>query len=121
MNFLLWILQILLALHTAVGAVWKFSHPAQSVPALQVLPTGVWRGLGFLELGCSAVLLLPLVVRSWGPLASVAAMVVAAEMLLFSGLHLWSGDRQHGHLFYWLVVAALCTLLVWGRFASKTA
>jgi hypothetical protein len=31
MNILLWILQILLALHTIVGAVWKFLNSEQTV------------------------------------------------------------------------------------------
>ena len=38
MNILLWILQILLALHTAVGAIWKFSNPAQNLPSLSAIP-----------------------------------------------------------------------------------
>jgi hypothetical protein len=42
MNILLWILQILLALHTAMGAVWKFSHSAeQTMPSLKAIPHGV--------------------------------------------------------------------------------
>ena len=32
MNVLLWILQILLALHTVTGAVWKFFNSEHSVP-----------------------------------------------------------------------------------------
>jgi hypothetical protein len=42
MNILLWALQILLALHTAVGAVWKFSHSEQTVPPLQAIPHQLW-------------------------------------------------------------------------------
>ena len=33
MNIFLWVLQIILALHTAVGAVWKFSHSAEQTHA----------------------------------------------------------------------------------------
>jgi hypothetical protein len=32
MDILLWILQILLALHTIVGAVWKFSNSERVIP-----------------------------------------------------------------------------------------
>ena len=42
MNILLWVLQILLALHTAMGAVWKFSNSEQTVPSLKAIPHGAW-------------------------------------------------------------------------------
>ena len=41
-NVVLWILQVLLALHTAMGAVWKFSNSEQTVPSLQAIPHGAW-------------------------------------------------------------------------------
>ena len=63
MNILLWTLQILLALHTAIGAVWKFSNPEQTVASLKVLPHGVWLTLSILELMSSAGLILPFIKR----------------------------------------------------------
>ena len=45
MHITLWIFQILLALHTAIGAVWKFFNPTQTVPSLSVIPHGVWLGM----------------------------------------------------------------------------
>lgn len=120
MNVLLWSLQFLLALHTAMGAIWKFSHAAQTVPSLKALPPGVWLGLGVVELLCSVALLLPLFVKPWGPLAPIAAIAIATEMMLFAGLHLRSGDSQHGHLVYWLIVAAICALIAYGRLRSTT-
>jgi len=33
MNILLWTFQVLLALHTAIGAVWKFSNSEQAAQA----------------------------------------------------------------------------------------
>jgi hypothetical protein len=109
----------MLALHTAIGACWKFSHSAQSVPSLKALSQGVWHGMGVVELACSAALVLPLLVRSWGQLAPLAAIVIALEMLLFCTVHLRSGDGQPGHLVYWLVVAALCVVIAYGRLKSK--
>lgn len=44
MNILLWVLQILLALHTVIGAVWKFSNSEQTVRSLNAIPHGVWAG-----------------------------------------------------------------------------
>ena len=37
MNPTLWVLQSLLALHTAIGALWKFSNSEQAVPSLSAL------------------------------------------------------------------------------------
>lgn len=53
MNIFLWVLQILLALHTAIGAVWKFSNPAQTVPSLSAIPNGVWLAMSVVELLCA--------------------------------------------------------------------
>ncbi|MEW9804554.1 DoxX family protein [Mesorhizobium marinum] len=115
MNILLWILQILLALHTAIGAIWKFSNPAQSLPSLSAIPAGGWLALSIIELACVAGLVVPLLYRPLAVLAPIAALVIAAEMVLFCALHLASGDPAHGQLIYWLVVAALCAFIAYGR------
>lgn len=119
MNVFLWVFQVLLALHTAVGAVWKFSNSEQAVGALKAIPHGLWLGLGVLELLCSLGLLLPAVARSLGFLAPVAAVCIGAEMLLFCVLQLHSGDTNYGHVAYWLVVAGLCAVIAYGRLAVK--
>ena len=59
MNILLWVLQILLALHTAIGAVWKFFNSEQTVPSLKAIPHGVWLSLSVIEILCSLALVLP--------------------------------------------------------------
>jgi hypothetical protein len=119
MNILLWVLQIILALHTAIGAVWKFSNSEQSVPSLKAIPHGVWLAMSGFELLCSAALILPAFNKSLAVLAPVAAVCIAAEMLFFTGLHVYSGDPDYGHPIYWLVVAAICALVAYGRFALK--
>jgi uncharacterized membrane protein YphA (DoxX/SURF4 family) len=101
MNILLWILQILLALHTAMGAVWKFSHSAeQTMPSLKAIPHGVWLTMGVLELLCSLCLILPAFHKPLAILAPVATACIAAEMPLFSGLHIRSGDANYGPMIY---------------------
>lgn len=117
MNILLWVLQILLAAHTAIGAVWKFSNPAQTMPSLGAIPPAVWLGMSVVELLCAVGLVLPLVYKPLGFLIPLAAILIAAEMLLFCGLHVASGDPGYGPLVYWLVVAALCAFVAYGRFA----
>ena len=116
MNILLWVLQILIALHTAMGAVWKFSHSEQSVPTLQAIPHKVWLGLSVFELLCSLGLVLPVLGASLGLLAPIAATGIAAEMLVFSGVHMRSGATRHQPMIYWLVVAAVCAFVAYARF-----
>jgi hypothetical protein len=119
MNVLLWILQILLALHTATGALWKLSNSAQTVSSLQAIPHGAWLAMSAVEALCSLCLVLPAVSRRLAYLAPAAAACIAAEMLLFTGLHLRSGSAEHGHVAYWLVVAAVCAFIVRGRLARR--
>jgi hypothetical protein len=119
MNILLWVLQILLALHTAVGAVWKFSNSEQTVPSLKAIPHGVWLAMSVFELLCSLGLILPAFNKSLANLAPIAAACIAAEMLLFCGLHIYSGDANYSPMIYWLVVAAICAFIAYGRFVLK--
>lgn len=120
MNMIFWALQIFLALHTAVGAVWKFSHSAeQTMPSLQAIPSGIWLAMSGLELLCALCLIVPAFFRPVAVLEPVAAIVIAVEMLLFSGLHLQAGDGSVGPLVYWLVIAALCALIAYGRLVLK--
>ena len=119
MNILLWGLQILLALHTVMGALWKFSNSEQTVPSLKAIPHGVWLAMSVLELLCSLGLILPAFHRPLAILAPIAAACIATEMLLFSGLHMYSGDANYGPMMYWLVVAAICAFISYGRFVLK--
>lgn len=119
MNVLFWVLQVLLALHTVMGAVWKFSNSEQTVPSLAAIPHAVWMGLSGVELLCAAALLLPILKRNLGRWAPVAAAVIAFEMLAFCGVHLASGDPNSGPLIYWLVVAMFCAILAYGRWRMK--
>jgi DoxX-like family len=118
-NLLLWVLQILLALHTAIGAVWKFSNSEQAVPTLKAIPHGVWLAMGVLELLLSLALILPAISKPLAILAPIAAACIAAEMLIFSGLQIRSGDTNYGPMIYWLVVAAVCAFIAYGRFVLK--
>lgn len=120
MNILLWVLQILLALHTAVGAVWKLSHTAgQTMPSLNTIPHGVWLAMSIIELLCSLCLILPVFNKSFAILVPIAATYIAIEMLLFSGLHINSGAANYGPIIYWLIVAAISAFIAYGRFALK--
>lgn len=119
MNILLWVLQSLLAVHTAMGAVWKFSNSEQTVPSLKAIPHGVWLAMSDVELLCVVALILPAFYKPSGILAPIAATFIAVEMLLFCGLHLSSGETNHGEMIYWIVVALFCAFIAYGRFVLK--
>jgi hypothetical protein len=120
MNILLWVLQILLALHTAIGAVWKFSNSAeQTMPSLKAIPNGIWLGMSVFELLISLCLILPAFYKPLAILVPIAAVCIVVEMLLFCGLHIRSGGANYGPVIYWLVVAALCAFLAYGRFVLE--
>jgi uncharacterized membrane protein len=115
MNIPLGILQSLLAVHTLIGGIWKFSNSEQTVPGLKAIPHGVWLAIGVLELLCALGLILPVLIKPVARLAPIAAACIAAEMLLFSALQIYSGDPEFGHIVYWLVVAALCVFIGYFR------
>lgn len=116
MNILLWVLQAIVALHTLIGAVWKFSHSAeQTMPSLKAIPDRIWLGMGVFELLIGLCLILPAFYKPLAMLVPIAAVCIVVEMLVFSGLHIRSSDANYGPVVYWLVVAALCLFLAYGR------
>ena len=119
MNILLWILQILLAIHTAIGAIWKFSNSEQSVPSLSAIPHAVWIALILVEFLCCLTLILPIFNKRYGNWAPVAAVCIAAEMVFFSIVHIFSGESNNNPMIYWLVVTAVCAFIAYGRFVLK--
>ncbi|GET26082.1 DoxX family protein [Prolixibacter sp. NT017] len=119
MNILLWVLQILLALHTIMGAIWKFSNPEQTVPSLQAIPHVVWLALSVVEFLCALGLILPAFIKRLGILTPIAALVIVAEMLLYIGLNLFSGNAVYSEIVYWLVVAAISAFIAYGRIVLK--
>lgn len=119
MNVVLWVLQVLLALHTAVGAVWKWSNSEHTMPSLGAIPHWLWLGMSGIELLCAVALIVPAFNKRLAILAPVAAAFVAGEMLFFSAVHLASGSTSMGPVIYWIVVAAVCAVIVYGRLALK--
>jgi hypothetical protein len=118
-SILLWVLQALLAAHTVMGAVWKFSNSEQAVPSLSAIPHGVWLAMSVIELLCAVALVLPAFYKPLAVLAPVAALCIAAEMLIFCAVHLSSGDPNYGPMIYWLVVAAICAFIAYGRLVLR--
>lgn len=120
MNILLWILQVLIAVHTGVGAIWKFSKtPEETMPSLKAIPSSVWMGMSILEILIALALILPAFNKSFGKFASIAAILIIIEMLAFSVLHISSGDSNYGPILYWLIIALICGLITYGRLVLK--
>jgi FtsH-binding integral membrane protein len=119
MNIVLWISQVLLALHTLMGAVWKFSHSEQTIPSLRSIPHSVWLGMSIIEIFCSIALVLPFFNKSWAWSIPLAAGYIAAEMLFFSSLHLRAAESDNSPVVYWLVVAAFCAFIIFGRLSLR--
>jgi hypothetical protein len=120
MNILLWTLQILLALHTIAGGLWKFSQSVgAAVPSLAAIPQGLWVTLGVIELLAAVALIVPIFNKGWGGLVPLAALFIVAEMLLFTIVHLASGNKFNGQPIYWLVVAVVAAFIAYGRFIAK--
>ena len=116
MNIFLWILQVALALHTLMGAIWKFKHtPAQTKPSLKPIPKGVWLALAVLEILCAVGLVLPAVYKPASNVPSLAAIIIAVEMLFFCALELYSRNKKYDGIIYWGVVALVCVFVAYGR------
>ena len=89
------------------------------MPSLKAISGGAWRGLGVVEVLASLALILPAFHKPLAMLVPIAATLLAAEMLAFCALHLRSGDPKLGPQIYWLVVAALCAFVAYGRLALQ--
>lgn len=115
-NIVIWILQVLLALHTAIGALWKVSHSAQeTMPSLAAIPSALWVGLGVIEIACAVGLVLPVFNRRLSRVAGAAAALIALEMVGFTAAHFAMGATDFGPVLYWLIVAALCIVVAASR------
>ena len=118
MNIFLWVLQILLALHTVMGAVWKFSN-SETTASLKAIPHGIWMLLIVIEILCALALIIPSFIKNAGILAPIAAAVLATEMIFFCIMYFVSGGGTYSQPVYWLVVAVICAFLAYGRFVLK--
>ncbi len=90
MNILLWVLQGLGALLYGASGVMKvfmFDKISEGVPSFGALPRETWRFLGTLELLCTVGLIVPGALHGKPMLTVVAATVLAAESLVFIGVH----------------------------------
>jgi uncharacterized membrane protein len=90
MNTLLWVLQALAALmygSSGVMKVFLFDKVSHDVPSFGALPRKAWTTLGILELVCAVGLIVPAAFHFQPTLTLLAATILAAESLVFVGVH----------------------------------
>lgn len=121
MNLILWIVQILFAIHTGIGAFWKLGNAESLAPMFPMIPLAVWTVISILEFVVVLTLLAPLLKRSLGKYTPIAAGVIGAEMLIYCGLYLLSGATDYMPIYYWLAVAVVSALVAYGRVRTPIA
>lgn len=116
MNIFLKVLQVLISLHTLIGAIWKFFNTAeQTMPSLKIIPNIAWVGMGVFEIICSVGLILPLFKKDMGKMAPLAAIGIAVEMIALSLIDISSGEMNLSSIVYWIIVALICAFIAYGR------
>jgi hypothetical protein len=118
MNILLWVLQIVLALLCIAGGyyqIFKFDELAPSVAAMRELPRGLWALLGTIGIVAGLALILPGAFKVMPSVTPFAALAVAAESILISGLYLYYGDSSP--LPYSAAMAVMAAFIAYERFA----
>ena len=116
MNILLWILQILAALvygSSGVMKVFLFDQISAEVASFGALPREAWMALGILELVCTFGLIVPAALR-WHPrLTVLAAILLAAESLVFVWVHVQY--RETASIIMSAVLGLLMAFIAYGR------
>ena len=116
MNVLLWVLHGLAALLYGASGVMKvfmFDKVSQDVPSFGALPRQAWMALGIMELVCTVGLIVPSALR-WQPaLTVVAATILAAESLVFIGVHV--KYRETATIIMCCVLGLVMAFVAYGR------
>jgi hypothetical protein len=118
MNILLWVLQVLAALlygSSGVMKVFMFDKISHDVPSFGALPREAWKTLGLLELVCTVGIIVPALLHWHPPLTILAALILAAESLIFIGVHI--KYRELSSTILSGVLGFVMTFIAYGRFA----
>ena len=120
MNVLLWVLQALAALLYGASGVMKvflFDKVSEGVPSFGALPKKAWTALGVVELVCVVGLVVPGAFH-WRPALTVAAAaVLAAESLVFIGVH--AKYREVAPIVFSGALGLLMVFIAYGRMFLK--
>lgn len=115
MRIILLIIQALLAVHTLIGAIWKFSNSAaQTMPTLATIPNNLWLVMSIMEILAAIILMVSIFYKPLLKYVSLSALFIILEMLIFSGIHLYSEINDFGPMIYWLVTAVISGFVLMG-------
>jgi uncharacterized membrane protein YphA (DoxX/SURF4 family) len=116
----LWVLQILTALLYAASGVMKvfmFDKISQDVASFGALPREACMTLGIIELICAVGLIVPAALR-WNPtLTVVAAVILAAESLVFIWVHVQY--HETAPIIFSSVLGLVMAFIAYGRIFLK--
>ena len=117
MNTIVWIVQLLLAFVNAAGGAYKIFQfdKLAAMPAIAALPKVVWTTLGGVEVVCAVLLVLPALSKSLVRGAVAAALVLALENAVLTGLFFskggWTGWNPQNPA-VWTGALGIAALLV---------
>jgi len=117
MNFLLGIIQGILALLYVIGGgmkVFMWEKISQQVASNKALSREIWMAIGIFELLCALALVIPAVTDLLPILTPIAAAGLAIEGILIAGLHYKYAERSP--MAFSLVLGVLAAFVAYGRF-----
>ena len=93
MNTFIWMVQLLVAFVNAAGGAYKIFQfdKLAAMPAIAALPKNVWTTLGGVEVVCAVLLVLPALSKSLMRGAVAAALLLALENAVLTGLFVSKG------------------------------
>lgn len=119
MNIFLWVLQAALAFLYLSGGYFKAFKFDELASQYTALSRGGWRAVGFLEMSCAVLLIVP-AATNWMPvLTLVAAALLAVESLTLSALFARYSLKvtAENPLVWNVVMGVLAAFVAFGRFA----
>jgi hypothetical protein len=121
MNFLLWVLQVALALLYFAGGAYKTFMFDELANQMRALSRSGWGGLGVLEMLCGVLLIVPAATKWMPVLTPLAAAALAVETLALAAVYArYSLKLAATNPLVWAVVMGLLAAFVaYGRYAIK--
>jgi uncharacterized membrane protein YphA (DoxX/SURF4 family) len=120
MNIVLWVLQVLTALMYGASGVMKvfmFDKISGDVPSFGAMPRNAWASLGVMELVCTVLLIVPGALHWMPQLTVLAAVLLAAESLVF----IWVHVKYHevGSIIFAGVLGLVMAFIAYGRLVLR--
>ncbi len=121
MNTLLWIFQAVLGLLYLAGGYFKTSQGVQLATQFAAIPAGLWRVFGLIEMLGAVLLIVPAATKWMPALTPIAAVVLAIETLVISGVYAQQSLKMSAEnpLLWSAVMLLLVALVAYGRFVIQ--